>query len=139
LYCIARARDWEPMPPSRTRFAALQNTPLFPAGIALEKTRELYVVRYSRCVTLYVCVLRRDALLQMRDYGLSLHKLMMRRPCVTRACLMPELLSEERARRASFARALLVLRYSCFTLDAVRMLGSSSSVTDEQEPSMRNG
>ena len=36
---------------------------------------------------------------------------------------------EERARRVSFARALLVLWYSCFTLDAVRMLGSCSSDT----------
>ena len=34
---------------------------------------------------------------------------------------MREALSEERARRVSFACALLVLRYSCFTLDAVRM------------------
>ena len=54
---------------------------------------------------------------------------MMPRPCVTCACLMRELLSEERARRVNFARALLVLRYSCFTLDAVRMLGSCSSDT----------
>jgi hypothetical protein len=39
-----------------TRFAALQNTPLVAAGIALEKTPELHVVRYSRCVTFYECV-----------------------------------------------------------------------------------